>query len=518
MSGYWRFSDYGIPGDETFVSSYEPHARATFIDLSKYSVPLELISESTQHVCLEPTTSAVDPGEDHEKVKAAYDIVVSSGDKAGASFGLRANVWRGGPLDIGLLHLEAERLKFTFELWLFRGDLSIEKAQYVIATRKLISTDHNAGQAMWTLYISSDGRLCFRFDKLSEVEASTEAGSINMGPTADVDVTLWNHIALVLDSSDNGDATTQEAETEVSLYINGTLRRREIIATPHFTEAELKSTVLIICPDLWGWRFTELRIWSCARNAEEIENFRENYLSLASKRKRLQYRIKGGKKLFGPLYLPPIGQSGVLTESRVENAGRDKDAPIGNVVVTLNPSKASSKQKMVLQPSPLRAKSATQLTVEITVKPRSVGSLSALDVSDAEIMNPKSLSRPHGSADAIVVSRDGEIIVAKISTDGVLQIVKYKMFAESVLLCPRKDAKIIALYSKRNLSIYNVSNKRKLVQQPMSSDLIFWKYASEATLLLLTSKVIYSWTIAVDAIPGSISRPQKLCLWDSGSG
>lgn len=525
MSGYWRFSDYSTPGDEAFVSSCEPHARATFIDLSKYSVPLELFSETAAQIRLEATTCAVDPGEDHEKVKAAYDIVVGKGANIG-SFGLRAKVGRGGPLDVGLFHLEPERSKFTLELWLFREDLSVEKDRHVIAARKSHLQSNDAGPAIWTLYISGDGRLCFHFDKLAVVEVSSEIGSINMGPTTDMDVALWSHVALVLDSSESCDDSPEDAETEVSLLINGTLRRREIVATPQYTEAELRSTVLLICPDLWGWRFTELRLWSCARSAEDIENYRENYLSLASKRKRLQYRIKGGKKLFGPLSLPTIGQPGVLTEGRTGSL--ETDATTGGVGARPNQVRSHIKQKAVIPPSPSNARSATKQksfafeaftqTTEVAIQPRSVGILSTLDVSHADIVDGKSLSRPHGSADAIVVCKGGEIVVATISADALFQTVKYKLSAESALLCPRKDVKIMALYSKKNLSIYNISNRKKLVEQPISSDLIFWKYASIDTLVLVTPKVIYNWTVNSDACPGSVSRPQRLCSWDGGKG
>lgn len=482
------------------------------------------MSESAVHIRLEATTSAVDPGENHEKVKAAYDVVVSSDPKDGY-FGLRATVGRGGPLDVGLFHSEPERSKFTFELWLFREDLSFEREKHVIAVRKTNTPRDDFGRPIWTLYISGDGRLCFQFDKLNGIEVSSEVGSLNLGPTAEINVTLWNHIALVLDSSDSCDTSPAEAETEVSLIINGTLRRREIIATPNYTEAELSSTVLLICPDLWGWRFTELRLWSCARSAGEIENNRENYLSLASKRKRLQYRIKGGKKLFGPLSLPTIGQPGAPSATRKEFLEIDNDASRDGMRTKMNQVKTSFKQKAFIQQSPSNIRFGSQLKtfafeaftkpVEITVRLRSAGLLSTLDVCDADVTSRTTLCRPHASGDAIVVCKNGEIVVATISADALLHIVKYKLSAESALLCPRRDIKIIALYSNKTLSIYNISSRKKLVEQPMSADLIYWKYTSVDVLLLVTQKVIYSWTVSADADHRAISRPQRLCSWNN---
>lgn len=56
------------------MSSGTPAARVGFTDLSKYAGPsLELFGPSSDCIRLEASSSPVDPGEDHEKVRLSSD-------------------------------------------------------------------------------------------------------------------------------------------------------------------------------------------------------------------------------------------------------------------------------------------------------------------------------------------------------------------------------------------------------------------------------------------------------------
>ena len=444
---------------------------------------------------------------------------------------MRAIVGRGGPLDVGLFHSEAERSKFTFEIWLLREDLSVEMDNpVVIARRQVLLKPNELRPSIWTLYISKDGKLCFQFDKIPNFEVSSDAGSINLGPTSDVDFALWNHVALVLDS-DCGDSTA-EVETEIRLFINGSMKGRGRTTPPLYSEPEIISTMLLFCPDLWGWRFTELRLWACARSADEIDNFRENYLSLASKRKRLQYRVKGGKKLFGPLVLPQIGEPGGLVEKNTTIDAAENCMP-SNQSTLKESSGISSQQKIVFQSSPFKINSSSRsattarskpsdfgnsasIDIDIIVKP--VGSLAGLDISLDDLTGRQNITHPHDFADSIVICKNGEIIVVTVTAELSLNTVRYKLVAESAILCPRIDVKIIALYSQKKLCVYNVDTRKKIVEQPISANLLFWKYISLNTVILVTPKVIYTWEVDPDSITNSSRKPLRVCSLNISEG
>lgn len=87
VAGYWRFSDLLLSptaGSATFkyINSGRPSTKAVALDLSKHLIAgqgfncLEVFYCVGVEMAIEPTTSNVDPGEDHEKVKSLNDLVV----------------------------------------------------------------------------------------------------------------------------------------------------------------------------------------------------------------------------------------------------------------------------------------------------------------------------------------------------------------------------------------------------------------------------------------------------------
>jgi hypothetical protein len=126
--GYWRFSDMKREGEGGFINTGVPGARGVFTDISKYNIGLEIFGGGggkDGDVCLqlEASTSPVDPGEEHDKVKILYDVAYSmpiEGSLKGpviSTGGMRATVLRGGPLDIGVYHTDMNRSKFTVEMY-----------------------------------------------------------------------------------------------------------------------------------------------------------------------------------------------------------------------------------------------------------------------------------------------------------------------------------------------------------------------------------------------------------------
>jgi hypothetical protein len=153
------------------------------------------------------------------------------------------------------------------------------------------SPDHFSKE-MWSLYVDGTGALCWA---VGNTVVKTPSNEVNMGPTADIPVSVWTHITVVVDSSGGNGVSAS-----VSLFVNGNRSAKEHVTFAHRSEADLATTTLYMGCNLSGWRMTEVRVWADARQTVDIEGMRDNYLPLASKRKRMQFRIKGSKKLFGP--------------------------------------------------------------------------------------------------------------------------------------------------------------------------------------------------------------------------
>lgn len=314
--GYWRFSDIIHPGEEDFISSSFPGARISFLDLSKYSSALELFCQSSNSILIEETTSSVDTGDDHSKVKSLYDVIFVENVINNHSVnnnpcnGMRVVVGRGGPLDIGLYHSDIYRSKVTIELNVYfddMGDQNIRPSNSELLSRQTTDSDGNNSK-IWSISADNFGALHFSFspnheNRNEDNTISSPQNMICMGLT-DSDVVSWTHIAIIIDSSDilidSKSSSIYSSFANVTIYINGEIINQEKLSIPEFSESRLASTNIFVGPDLAAnWRLTELRFWAAARTSSEIDGQKENYLALASKRKRLQFRVGGKKNLFG---------------------------------------------------------------------------------------------------------------------------------------------------------------------------------------------------------------------------
>lgn len=309
VSLYCRFSDILRPGEEGFMSSGYPSCRIGFVDLSKFSCPLELFSDQTLgRMNIEISTSAVDPGEDHEKVKCLNDIVfqnesLSVEESKGLTYGLRTVIGRGSQLDVGMFHEDPNRNKLTIELSVFRSEEAAKLGQsskvptsHCLVKRciGLPSLDaQHINTVMWSLNIESNGALSMTVGKSAKSTIKTEVNEVNMGPTEAIPVSVWTQVAAVIETVEN--------TASITLYVNGNKSANGKVTITKESEETLKYTTMYVGHNLSGWRISELRVWADARPQIDIEGMRENYLPLASKRKRMQFRIKGSKKLFGPL-------------------------------------------------------------------------------------------------------------------------------------------------------------------------------------------------------------------------
>lgn len=349
LAGYWRFSDVVLPSEKGFVCSGYPLTAAVFADLSKNLSGLELFCEDSgsqgARLVIEQSTSSVDPGEDHEKVKALNDIVCvcEGGSNTGTSdqqkvavpagiySGLRICVGRGGPLDIGLCHVDADRSKFTVEVMVFNsrgGECNgpcylLRRCEGAPPVAYASNGIVGLGTAMYSLKVESSGTLVFAFGddnnskQLSNVttELRTPEGALyNTASMQDIDAdefaymptvqyssssnactSSWTHVAVTVDSSKGQGSVT----ASVSIFLNGSRVCKGQLHVPDIPEPNITVSTLYAGLNLpYGWRITELRIWADLRSSTELEDQRENFLALASKRKRQQLRVRGTKELF----------------------------------------------------------------------------------------------------------------------------------------------------------------------------------------------------------------------------
>ena len=350
VSGYWRFSDIVHAEDPRFISSCSrPGTRACFLDLSKYEQPLQAFAASDTDMKLCPSTSSVHSGEEHDKQKLLYDVVYAC--KSASEFrghqslnGLRTLVKRGTHFDIGMHHNDQDRCKMTIEFSIsFRGselmgDTCLLQRVLGFPIEPKGQQTRQPGVSLWDLCVDKDSYLVWSCGQTPEksFKSSRPLPNFNLATTAESESksptdSSWVNVAVVVNSS--GDS--EGASGIVSLYANGEQigTTPNAIEFPTHKEADLADSTLYVAPGMGpGWRFTELRIWADARTSGAIEESHMSTLPLASKRKRLQLRIPGGKKLFTPLnedsfYLGDefVGERKVSSANGNNDRKKDKD-------------------------------------------------------------------------------------------------------------------------------------------------------------------------------------------------
>jgi len=299
---YCRFSDMSHEGDPTFRNLGAPGARAVFLDLSRYEGHLEVFAKNASDLQVEISSSPVDPGDTHERTKVLCDVkVCASATTKTKQHGLRARVLRGTQLDTGMYHSNGSRTKLTVELTVCFSGSALPAHSCLMRREEGAATAGNA-DVLWSLSIDSSGHLVWAS---GANEVRSQKPIPDLLPVAGPDVPpgacgAWVHIAAVLDCS--GDPLGGSGS--VLLLVNGEKVAKSKGSVPFSprTEKQLSETTMYICPDLApGWYYTELRCWADARTAIELERHKDAMLSMGSKRKRLQLRIRGGKKLFSPL-------------------------------------------------------------------------------------------------------------------------------------------------------------------------------------------------------------------------
>eukprot|EP00956_Cyclotella_meneghiniana_P022269 scaffold41876_cov59-Cyclotella_meneghiniana.AAC.1 len=309
-----------------------------FFDLSKHGHRCHL--HGADYATVEATTSSADEG-DEGKVHLLHDLVFDEGAPRDIATGLYCQVTRGGSLDIGMLHLmhNKSRQKCTIEFWYHVPQPHLVADEIILARRSVSFDDaideskhlflpdekHNT---LWELALLPTGLL----------ELRTGAGSVVSSAMAvDVDNKNacngivswgkedgkggWNHVCILFSAQ----STSSPTEFAASILMNGAL---VVPSTPMFVnpldcdlpqsinehdlEDAMENSVLAfgIGPSV-GFRITEIRVWACMRDEEDVRLMMHEYLRNAEMKRKLKVNIRKGPKikpysgLLAPLPLAP---------------------------------------------------------------------------------------------------------------------------------------------------------------------------------------------------------------------
>jgi len=105
--------------------------------------------------------------------------------------------------------------------------------------------------------------------------------------------------------------------------------------------------------------------------------------------------------------------------------------------------------------------------------------------------------RETGAANQVVI----------VDTQNPASPVRRPITADSALMCPVGDKKVIALRAAvagtpgDSLQVFNLDTKQKLKAHQMPEAVEFWKWVSPTTLALITGTSVYHWSIEGDGAP-----------------
>lgn len=336
-------------------------------DLTQYANKAVLMGQ-IDCFTLQPTTSSVDEGESG-KVKLLYDLVFEDPKDNEGPAGLLVEAARGSSLDVGMLHGETNdmRRKCSLEFW---HHLPLEGSvtdEIVLARRSVSAPGVDfarlcvAGDKdgfLWELVLLPSGKLEFRSSGGTSLLSTSGVSSEfepnpSMGDFGDAiqqtedDGGLvswerldggggWNHICLVFSSQKRRSLTdcsvtifmkgVKVASTVASIVPPG-LEGNELTDTVVIDDIMKKTVYLFGLNAVANFRLTELRLWSCERNEDDIKFMMYESLHAAETKKKLKVKIRnkrgddtaGGRHSAGSLLSPPKdvrGMKGLLPPPR----------------------------------------------------------------------------------------------------------------------------------------------------------------------------------------------------------
>ncbi|KAI9024950.1 hypothetical protein CLU79DRAFT_745569 [Phycomyces nitens] len=96
-----------------------------------------------------------------------------------------------------------------------------------------------------------------------------------------------------------------------------------------------------------------------------------------------------------------------------------------------------------------------------------------------------------------VVNDANQVVIIDLSDNN--SMMRRPITADSVIMHP--TTKVMALKAQRQLQVFNLEMKSKLKSHLMHEDVVFWKWIDLKTLGLVTTSVVYHWSIEGDSPP-----------------
>ena len=308
-------------------------------------------------------------------MKDLYDLLFDEVDDTPAGFLLE--VPRGSSLDVGILHQgreRDERKRCTLEFWFHLPPADQVEEDLVLARRAVTKTGEDLSKLcvasdsdnfIWELVVLPSGELEFRTHagttlKSTDGDEDFGGGMSDMmgdfggddesdqGPTNAAIASFerpdggggWNHVCITFSSK------FQETVSEcaVTMLMKGT-RVASTVAKmvppglskdsgiSEIDEAMEKTVLLFGVNPIDGLAFTELRVWACERNEDDVKRELYEYLPAAEMKKKIKIIIKraetdqsGGLKAPPGKFPPPPGKSkgGLLRPPPSGKRGEDK--------------------------------------------------------------------------------------------------------------------------------------------------------------------------------------------------
>jgi len=324
LSLYLRFSEGDSEEDNNWTTE-------GILDLTKHSH--KAIVYGNESTTLEPTTSSVDEGE-AGKIKSLYDLVFQETFGLHSIAGLAIDVKRGDSLDIGILHARHPcRQRCSIEFWFYLPEEGNGSKETVLVRRTLNFKDQdmskfscasNSEHLLWELVLLPTGQLQFRTSGGSIITSGNSNGSqddeideIGFGQLDHENLNKkgivswrendrggWNHACVVFSPPSEDNMNSFNA----TLFMKGAqiLSSDVDLTLPSF-ESDMysdfdaiddimdRSILLFGLSPISGFRLTEIRVWSCARNEDDIKLMMYEYLSPAEAKKKFKVKIRKKK-------------------------------------------------------------------------------------------------------------------------------------------------------------------------------------------------------------------------------
>jgi hypothetical protein len=321
LSAYYRFSE----GDDEDRSWTTDGVK----DLTKYRNVLTVVGSNVAQ--LEPTTTSVDEGEEG-KVALLHDVLCTESCDRDRVAGLLIEAPRGSSVDVGVLQTpdHAERQRCTVEFWFYCPPSHLFEDELILARRGSIREGQDSKNSVraagrdgmiWELVLLQSGKLEFRSgdgavlktgasgktsggpnheeNQMEDSSDSEDEGGNEQGVVSfqrEGGSGGWNHVCLILTSK--GHATF--GACHVRILLKGAEVASSVLSvipggcTPSAVEDVMAKTALLFgLGATAGFRLTELRIWACERQEDDIKAMMYEYLSAAEQKKKFKIRIRG---------------------------------------------------------------------------------------------------------------------------------------------------------------------------------------------------------------------------------